>query len=62
MPFVEIKAFEHRFVDDEVAKRLILAVTDAVADVLGEETRTKTSVVVEGINPARWGFGGTFRT
>jgi phenylpyruvate tautomerase PptA (4-oxalocrotonate tautomerase family) len=33
-------------------------VTDAVAATLGEETRSKTWVVVEGVHPARWGFGG----
>lgn len=58
MPYVEIKAFEQRFEDDAVAERLIAAITDAVADVLGEGARDKTWVVVEGVSPKRWGFGG----
>lgn len=58
MPYVEIKLFESRVEDDEVAARIVRAVTDGLCSVIGESAREQTWVVVEGISPKRWGFGG----
>jgi len=63
MPIVEVKAFEHRFsADDEKARRLIERLTDAVAETYGEEIRAETWVILEGVQPERWGFGGKTRS
>lgn len=61
MPLVEISAFEARFDDDEVTKELIARVTDALCEVFGEAARDETWVVVKGVSPERWGFGGEVR-
>ncbi len=58
MPYVEIKAFENRFDDEEVAPKLIEALTDAVCSVFGDDARDATWVVVEGVSKKNWGFGG----
>ena len=61
MPIIEVKAFEGRFEDPETAERLISKLTDALCDVYGEELREETWVVLEGVDPPRWGFGGKVR-
>ena len=58
MPFIEIKLFETRVPDDETAARIISAVTDGLCSVIGEGAREVTWVVVDGVSPKRWGFGG----
>lgn len=62
MPLIEVKAFERRFDDEETSAKLIAALTDAMCDVFGEDVREEIWVVVEGVSPARWGFGGKVRT
>lgn len=62
MPLIEVKAFERRFPDDATAARLIAQLTDAMCDVFGEEVREEVWVVVEGVAPSRWGFGGKVRS
>lgn len=62
MPLIEVKAFERRFADDEVAEQLIAALTDAMCSVFGEEAREEIWIVVEGVSPSRWGFGGKVRS
>lgn len=61
MPVIEVKAFERRFDDEEAAARLIAALTDAMCDVFGEQVREEVWVIVEGVSPKRWGFGGQVR-
>jgi 4-oxalocrotonate tautomerase len=61
MPIIEVKAFERRFEDDEIARQLIAKLTDAFVDVYGEAVREETWVVLDGVPPARWGFGGKVR-
>ena len=61
MPLIEVKAFERRFEDPEAAERLIAGLTDALCDVFGEEVRDETWVVLEGVEPSRWGFAGETR-
>lgn len=60
MPYIEVKAFDRR-IDDASAERVIKGLTDALCDALGEEVRAETWVVVEGVSPRRWGFGGEVR-
>ncbi|HLM31222.1 MAG TPA: tautomerase family protein [Solirubrobacterales bacterium] len=62
MPIIEVKAFERRFEDPETAERLIAKLTDALCDVYGEELRAETWVLLEGVAPAHWGFGGEVRS
>jgi 4-oxalocrotonate tautomerase len=58
MPYVEVKAFDRRLEDEAKTKELIAAITDAFCQVYGEDVRSQTWVVVEGVSPKRWGFGG----
>jgi 4-oxalocrotonate tautomerase len=61
MPLIEVKAFDRRFEDDDTAARLIARLTEAFVDIYGEEVRAETWVVLEGVSPKRWGFGGKVR-
>lgn len=61
MPLIEVKAFDRRFEDAETTERLIAGLTDALCEVFGEEARDETWVIVEGVEPANWGFGGKVR-
>ena len=61
VPLIEVKAFERRFEDEATAERLIAALTDAMCDVFGEPVRDEVWVIVEGVSPTRWGFGGQVR-
>jgi 4-oxalocrotonate tautomerase len=56
-----VKAFEHRFDDVETTGRLIERLTDAFVEVYGEAVRDETWVILQGVPPQRWGFGGTVR-
>jgi phenylpyruvate tautomerase PptA (4-oxalocrotonate tautomerase family) len=57
VPYIEVKALERR-IDDESAKRVIEALTDALCAALGEEVRSQTWVVVEGVPGTQWGIAG----
>lgn len=61
MPIIEVKAFEGRFEDAATSEQLIAKLTDAVCDVYGEELRGETWVLLGGVDPSRWGFGGEVR-
>jgi 4-oxalocrotonate tautomerase len=61
MPIIEVKAFEHRFEDAETTGRLIERLTEALVDVYGEAVREETWVILDGVSPQRWGFGGAVR-
>jgi 4-oxalocrotonate tautomerase len=61
VPLIEVKAFDRRFEDDDTAARVIANLTDAFVAVYGEEVRDETWVVLEGVSPKRWGFGGKAR-
>jgi phenylpyruvate tautomerase PptA (4-oxalocrotonate tautomerase family) len=61
VPIIEVKAFDRR-IDDESAARVVATLTDALCEALGEEVREETWVIVEGVSPKRWGFGGSLRT
>lgn len=61
MPIIEVHAFEQRFEDDETTTRLIERLTDAFVDVYGESVRAETWVLLDGVSPRHWGFGGAVR-
>jgi phenylpyruvate tautomerase PptA (4-oxalocrotonate tautomerase family) len=61
MPIIEVKAFDHRFEDDEKARLLIEKLTVALGEVYGEVAQKETEVVLQGVSPRHWGFGGTRR-
>ncbi len=56
MPLIEVKAFEHRY-DDAKARLLIEKLTDALADVYGEQARDETWVILHGISKEQWQDG-----
>jgi 4-oxalocrotonate tautomerase len=60
MPIIEVKMFDRR-VDDESAAKVIQNLTDGLCAAVGEEVREETWVIVEGVSPKRWGFGGSVR-
>jgi len=57
MPLIEVKLYDRR-INDDVVPRVIEKVTDAVCEVIGEEIREHTWVLVEGLSPKQWGIGG----
>ena len=62
MPIIEVKAFDRRFDNDEDAARLLIErLTDALVQTYGEDLRDETWVILEGVSPRRWGFGGQVR-
>jgi 4-oxalocrotonate tautomerase len=62
MPIIEVKAFSRRFEDDEESAALLIErLTDAVVDIYGPDLRDETWVILEGVEPKRWGFGGKTR-
>ena len=62
MPFIEVKLFDTRIQDEAVAEKIIAAVTDGLCSVIGEGARDQTWVVVDGVSPKHWGFGGKVRS
>lgn len=58
MPHIEASFFTGRFEDETFSERMITALTQAVSSVIGEEAGKDTSVVLHGIDPARWGYRG----
>jgi 4-oxalocrotonate tautomerase len=62
MPLIEVKAFEGRFEDEEKSNLLIARLTEAMVEVYGEPVRDETWVVLDGVSPKHWGFGGKVRT
>lgn len=62
MPIIEVKAFEHRFEDDEQAARRIAKLTDAFVEVHGEALRPEVEVILQPIPKRLWGFGGAPRS
>jgi 4-oxalocrotonate tautomerase len=60
MPIIEVKMFDRR-VDDQSAAEVVKQLTDGLCAAVGEEVREETWVIVEGVSPKRWGFGGSLR-
>lgn len=59
MPHIEASFFARRFEDETFSQQMIAALTQAVSSVIGEEAGNDTTVVLHGIDPARWGHRGT---
>jgi 4-oxalocrotonate tautomerase len=57
MPYIDVKLYEDRL-DAESIRRLIERLTDAVVEVYGEATREQTWIVLQEVEPSRWGIGG----
>lgn len=62
MPYIKVELFDTRIEDDEVTAQIIRAITDGLCSVIGEGAREQTWVVVDGVSPKRWGFGGEVRS
>jgi 4-oxalocrotonate tautomerase len=61
MPIIEVKAFDRRFQDPDQSRLLIERLTDALVSVYGEAIRPETWVLLDGVAPEHWGFGGEVR-
>ena len=61
MRLIEVKAFDRRFEDPEKSEKLIAGLTDALCEVFGEDAREETWVILQGVTPSNWGFGGEVR-
>lgn len=61
MPFIEVKLFDYRLTEG-AADRIIASLTDGLCQACGEEVRDRTEVVVQGVSPQLWGFGGKTAT
>ena len=57
MPLIEVKLYDRR-INDEFVPQVIEKMTDAICEVIGEEMREHTWVLVEGLSPKQWGMGG----
>lgn len=57
MPYIDVKLFDRRLTP-ETEQQLIARITDAVVSVFDESIREQTWVVLEGIDPSRWGIAG----
>jgi phenylpyruvate tautomerase PptA (4-oxalocrotonate tautomerase family) len=57
MPLIEVKLFDFR-VNEETSAKLIANLTDALCAATSEAMREHTWVIVEGVSPQNWGFGG----
>ncbi|MHA6630313.1 tautomerase family protein [Pseudonocardia sichuanensis] len=57
MPYIDVRIFEGRLTP-QTQERLIAALTDAVVDVFDESIREQTWIVLNPVDPARWGIGG----
>ncbi|MEU6477511.1 tautomerase family protein [Streptomyces sp. NPDC047017] len=57
MPFIEARLYERRLTP-ETRRRLIERLTQAAVDVLGEEVREQTWVVLTPVPEERWGIAG----
>ena len=58
MAHIEASFFNRRFEDDAFSEQMILALTQAVASVLGEEAGRDTTVILRGVDAGSWGFQG----
>ena len=56
MPLIEVKLYDRR-INDEVVPKVIEKMTDAICDVIGDDIRDHTWVLVEGLSPKQWGIG-----
>ena len=58
MAHIEASFFSKRFEDERFSEQMIVALTQAVSSVLGEDAGKDTTVILHGIDPSRWGYRG----
>lgn len=58
MAIIEATFFDKRFDDETFRAQMVEALTQGVASVLGEDAGNDTTVVLHGVSPSRWGYGG----
>ncbi|WP_458040469.1 MULTISPECIES: tautomerase family protein [Bacteria] len=59
MAHIEAAFFDRRFDDPEFSKKMVEALTQAVASVLGDDAGNDTSVILRSVQPSHWGYRGT---
>jgi len=57
MPLIEVKMFDRR-IEQETVDRVVHELTEALSRAVGEDVRSGTWVIVEGIPPTQWGIDG----
>jgi 4-oxalocrotonate tautomerase len=57
MPIINLKIYEARL-NAETEPKLIADLTQVLVDNFGEGIREHTTVVLEGVDPSRWGVAG----
>ena len=57
MPIIHVKIYEARLTD-ETEPKLIADFTQVLVDNFGEGIREHTTVILEAVEPSRWGVGG----
>lgn len=58
MAHIEATFFDKRFDDETFNAKMVEALTQAVASVLGEDAGNDTTVILHGVRPSRWGYSG----
>jgi 4-oxalocrotonate tautomerase len=58
MPLIQVKLYDHRLEDETVAPRIVSALTNALASVVGESVRDGTWVILDTVPPGHWGIAG----
>ncbi|MDP9888670.1 tautomerase family protein [Pseudarthrobacter enclensis] len=58
MAIIEATFFDRRFDDEAFRGQMVEAITQAVTSVLGEAAGDDTTVILHGVAPSRWGYGG----
>jgi phenylpyruvate tautomerase PptA (4-oxalocrotonate tautomerase family) len=58
VPLIRVELGDSR-VTEESTPKIIKALTDAILEVVGDESlRETTWVIVQGVSPKQWGVGG----
>ncbi|BFO16220.1 MULTISPECIES: tautomerase family protein [Streptomyces] len=57
MPLIDVKLYEGRL-DGATETELIARITDAVAEVFGDQARAATWIVLQEVPATRWGIAG----
>jgi 4-oxalocrotonate tautomerase len=58
MPYIDVRIYEGRLTEAS-EKDLIARLTDAVAEVFGDDIRPATWITLTGVPERRWGIAGT---
>lgn len=58
MAHIEASFFTHRFDDDTFSERMVVALTQAVGSVLGDDAANETAIILRPVEPSHWGYQG----